>query len=157
MCHGVVCVSVNGMHAQARAHLASCPPCPPNRLRHTYTHPLICLVQLVGSVLAEDAKPLPAELDSFLNQGLAANQGQGAVLASLGTLALLTEHEVRSIAQGLCALDIHVLWKLDTQQLPGILCHKGFRWSVLAQLSFHLHTYTVMSGNACVNQVCADH
>ena len=128
----MVCVCVNGMLAQARAHPASYPPCPPNILRHRH-NTIMCPMQLVGSVLAEDAKPLPAELDAFLNQGLAANQGQGAVLASLGTLALLTEHEVRSIAQGLCALDTYVLWKLDTQRLPGILCYKGFRWSVLAQ------------------------
>ena len=86
--------------------------------RSSHGH-LACAMQLVGSVLAEDAKALPAELDAFLNQALAANGGQGAILASLGTLALLTEHEVRSIAQGLCALDRHVLWKLDTQQLPG--------------------------------------
>ena len=76
-------------------------------------------MQVVGSVLAEDAKPLPAELSDFLDQGRLDSHGQGAVFASLGTLALLTEDEVRSIAQGLVALDRHVLWKQDPQKLPG--------------------------------------
>lgn len=78
-----------------------------------------CCVQLVGSVLAEDARPLPAELSAFLDQGLPDHHGQGAVFASPGTLALLTEDEVCSIAQGLVALDKHVLWKQDPQKLPG--------------------------------------
>ena len=121
----------------------------------------MCSIQLVGSVLAEDAKPLPAELDAFLNQGLAANQGQGAVLASLGTLALLTEHEVRSIAQGLCALDTHVLWKLDAQRLPGTtvryMPRHGSKWAVLGCWSFSCSLHNGLSGNACGKHVCVAH
>lgn len=84
-----------------------------------FPQPMPPRVHLVGSVLAEDARPLPAELSAFLDQGLPDHHGQGAVFASPGTLALLTEDEVCSIAQGLVALDKHVLWRQDPQKLPG--------------------------------------
>lgn len=77
------------------------------------------VVQLVGPVLAEDAKPLASELNMFLESGL--SQGLGAVFVSMGTLARMTDEEVHSMAAGLSALPNPVLWKLDSSYLQGWL------------------------------------
>ena len=87
-------------------------------LEHWLTH-LTVVVQLVGPVLAEDAKPLAAELNMFVESGL--SQGLGAVYVSMGTLARMTDEEVHSMAAGLSALPNPVLWKLDSSYLQGWL------------------------------------
>ena len=66
---------------------------------------------MVGSLLTERAQPLPADLQGFLDQATAANEG--AVYVSFGTWANPTDDNLLSIARGLNALDKHVLWKLD--------------------------------------------
>lgn len=67
----------------------------------------------------QDAKPLPADLSTFLSQGLA--QGHSAVYVSMGTLARYTSDELHSMARALSALPNPVLWKLEPSQLPGML------------------------------------
>ena len=74
-------------------------------------------LQLVGPLMAEAAKPLPAELSSFLEQGL--DEGQGAVFVSMGTMARMTADELHSMALGLSALPNPVLWKLNLLDIPG--------------------------------------
>ena len=72
---------------------------------------------MVGPILAEDAKPLAQPLSDFLSQGQ--SSGHAAVYVSMGTLAMPTEAELRSMAEGLSALPNPVLWKLDEDFLPG--------------------------------------
>ena len=86
---------------------------------HPYpAHILSMLVQFVGPVLAEDAKPVTADLAAFLNQGL--QDGHAAVFVSMGTLARLSLEELTSMASALSRLPNPVLWKLDPGHLPGI-------------------------------------
>lgn len=75
------------------------------------------LLQLVGPILLDEAKPLPADLQSFLDKGLSGQHA--AVHVSMGTLARLSEDEVRSMAAALSALPNPTLWKLDEALLPG--------------------------------------
>ncbi|DBA74190.1 TPA: UDP-glycosyltransferase-like protein [Trebouxia sp. C0004] len=79
--------------------------------------PLPPKVHMVGPILLEDAKPLPADLKTFLDK--AVSSGLGAVYVSMGTLAVLSEDEVWSMAAALSALKNPVLWKLDRALLPG--------------------------------------
>jgi len=83
-----------------------------------------CVLQLVGPILLEEAKPLPADLSTFLDQGV--SSGLGAVYVSMGTLARLSEDEVLSMAAALSALSNPVLWKLDRALLPGELTQLSF-------------------------------
>lgn len=78
----------------------------------------LCGLQMVGPILAEPAKPLPQDLDAFLQQGIA--QGLGAVYVSMGSAARLSEEALLSMAQGLSALPSPVLWKLSQRDLPGV-------------------------------------
>ena len=78
---------------------------------------LLLLLQMVGPVLVEDAKPLSKDLRHFLDQGL--SDGHHAVYVSMGTLARLPEEELQSMAAALSALLNPVLWKLDPAHLPG--------------------------------------
>lgn len=75
-------------------------------------------MQVVGPILAEEAQPLPADLDKFLSQGI---DGPGAVYISMGTLARLNEAELLRMAEALSALPNPVLWKLDKAHLPGVI------------------------------------
>ena len=84
------------------------------------TH-LAVVVQLVGPLLAEDAKPLNLELNVFVESGL--RQGHAAVFVSMGTLARMTDEEVHSMAAGLSAFPNPVLWKLDSSYLQGQLLY----------------------------------
>ncbi len=83
-------------------------------------------MQMVGPILQEEAEPLPADLNTFLDKAM--SSGLGAVYVSMGTLAVLSGDEVRSMAAALSALKNPVLWKLDRALLPGLLfdsvmCH----------------------------------
>ena len=75
------------------------------------------MAQVLGPILADKAKPLPADVDSFLTQG--GLEGGGAVYVSMGTLARLDATELHSMAQALSGLPNPVLWKLDAAHLPG--------------------------------------
>ena len=81
---------------------------------------------MVGPILLEEAKPLPADLNVFLDKAM--STGRGAVYVSMGTLVRLSADEARSMAAALSALQSFVLWKLDPAHLPGLLfvlvmCH----------------------------------
>lgn len=69
--------------------------------------------------MAEPSKPLPADLEAFLGQGMA--RGHGGVYVSMGTAARLTQQEMRSLSQALSALPNPVLWKVSAVQLPSKL------------------------------------
>ena len=73
---------------------------------------------MVGPILLKEAKALPADLDSFLQQGTSGPHG--IVYVSMGSLAMLSEDEVQSMAAALSALPNPVLWKLDQALLPGM-------------------------------------
>ena len=72
---------------------------------------------MVGPILAEDAKPLPPDISTFPDEAL--TSGHPAVYVSMGTLAMPSEEELLSMVRGLSALPNPVLWKLDSQMLPG--------------------------------------
>ena len=81
---------------------------------------------MVGPNLLEEAKPLPADLNIFLDTAM--STGRGVAYVSMGTLVVLTADEARSMAAALSVLDSFVLWKLDHAHLPGLLfvfvmCH----------------------------------
>ena len=71
-------------------------------------------MQMVGSVLYEPPQALPQDLQSYLD-----GCSQGAVYVSMGTLGILTEAELHSLAGGLTWLPQCVLWKLSVNDLPG--------------------------------------
>lgn len=79
--------------------------------------PLPPKVHMVGPILLEEAKPLPADLNIFLDTAM--STGRGVAYVSMGTLVVLTADEARSMAAALSALDSFVLWKLDHAHLPG--------------------------------------
>ena len=58
-------------------------------LKHVQMSPMV--VQMVGPMMAEDAKPLPAELAAFLDQDIP--HGHPAVYVSMGTYAQLNQHK----------------------------------------------------------------
>lgn len=72
---------------------------------------------MVGPILAEPAKPLPADLKGFLEQGIA--QSHGALYVSMGTAARLTEAELLNLAATFADLPNPVLWKLSALDLPS--------------------------------------
>ncbi len=72
---------------------------------------------MVGPILAEDAKPLPPNMNTFLDEAL--TSGHPAVYVSMGALAMPSEEELVSMVRGLSALPNPVLWKLDSRMLPG--------------------------------------
>ena len=72
----------------------------------------------MGPLLAETAKPLPADLAGFLDSGL--SHGHPAVYVSMGTWARLTKDELTSMAEALSALPYNpILWKFDPVLMPG--------------------------------------
>ena len=98
--------------------LDALPHCEPDMLA-ACTKNCLWSVQVVGPILPEPPKPLPKELDSFLQQGTA--EELGAVYVSMGTAARLSEEALYSMAQGLSALPNPVVWKLSKQDLPGLI------------------------------------
>lgn len=74
---------------------------------------------MVGAVMADDAKPLPADLTAFLEQNLA--EGHGGMYVSMGTAARLTQQEMQGLSEALSALPNPVLWKVSAVQLPSML------------------------------------
>ena len=74
-------------------------------------------MQMVGSVLYEPPRKLPPDLQSYLD-----SCSQGAVYVSMGTLGILTQTELHSLAGGLERLPQCVLWKLGVADFPGIQC-----------------------------------
>lgn len=68
--------------------------------------------------MAAPPQPLPADLDTFLQQGLA--DGHSGVFVSMGTMARMTDDELHSMARGLSALPNPVLWKLNVLDIPGV-------------------------------------
>ncbi|DBB11136.1 TPA: hypothetical protein ACH3X3_006595 [Trebouxia sp. C0006] len=82
-----------------------------------YPHPIPPKVHMVGPILAETAKHLPADLKAFVQQG--ASEGHAAVYVSMGTAARLTTQELHSLKTSLASLPNPVLWKLAAVDLPG--------------------------------------
>lgn len=74
------------------------------------------LLQFVGPILVQDAKPLSEDPQQFLDHRL--SRGHYAVCASMGTLARLPEAELRNMAAAFSALLNPVLWKLDPKDMP---------------------------------------
>ena len=74
-------------------------------------------LQLVGPMNADPTQPLPADLHTFVEQGMRA--GHGALYVSMGTIVQLTEAELRSVAASLSALPNPVIWKLASHDLPS--------------------------------------
>ncbi len=105
------------------------------------------LLQLVGPILVQDAKPMSQDLQQFLDQGV--SKGQYAVYASMGTLARLPEAELRSMAAAFSALSNLVLWKLDAKDMP-----RGFAFIMsdcLAALSCALQCWGTLLCGLCVH------
>lgn len=123
------------------------------------------MLQLVGPISADSAKPLPADLSDFVEQGEAA--GHGAVYVSMGTAARLTEAELHSLAGSLSALPNPVLWKLAPRDLPSELGHRlalaalfiGTQWQALTQYSWQPLTQhsTVLHSETTVLLLCLMH
>ena len=89
--------------------------------------------------MASPGKPLPEDLQTFLNQDMPsgpsghASHHPGAVFASLGTTARLTNAEARGMAANLAALHRPVLWKISDVELPGTIT-----WSLCKHLQGNL-------------------
>ena len=87
--------------------------------------------QMVGALNTAPGKPLPADLQQFLDQMLPSGRSSGrsevagAVYVSVGTIVLLEEPEVLGLAANLASLDRPVLWKISNAELPGDSSLKG--------------------------------
>ncbi|BDA41086.1 UDP-glucuronosyltransferase 2B20 [Coccomyxa sp. Obi] len=71
-------------------------------------------VKLVGPLMPEPAKPLPADLEEFM----AGSGDMGVVYVSLGTVCSIGAQEFRKLAAALSALPAHVIWKVGADDLP---------------------------------------
>ena len=122
-------------------------------------------MQLVGPILAEPAKKLPSQLSNFLEEGTANNQG--AVYVSMGSAARLAEAQLHSMAQGLSGLPNPVLWKLSSEDLPGMLwshashayaprCNTGLNspMAVTGGKLFVFVRHQILAFMACLRRVC---
>lgn len=69
-------------------------------------------VKLVGPILPQPPKALPAELESFVSDSKSAGK-LGTVLVSFGSQARVTQDVVDKLATGLGALNANILWKLS--------------------------------------------
>lgn len=86
-------------------------------------------MQPVGPILAQDAKPLPQELASFLEQG--SQTDDGAIYVAMGTFARQTRDELKRMASVLSKLPNPVLWKLHPEHMPGELSASTLSdWSI---------------------------
>ena len=87
-------------------------------------------MQMVGALNTAPGKPLPADLQQFLDGELSSkprqstNESQvakvaGAIYVSMGTAVQMEAAEVMAMAANLAALDRPVLWKISNSELPG--------------------------------------
>eukprot|EP00884_Botryococcus_braunii_P021538 jgi/Botrbrau1/8068/Bobra.13_2s0034.1 len=76
-----------------------------------WLQPLPPHVKLVGPVMVEDPKPLPPDLEAFV-QG----SPQGFVLVSAGTVIQLSMEHVKEIGNALVGLPVRVIWKLRPEE-----------------------------------------
>lgn len=68
-------------------------------------------------MLAAPAEALQADLAEFLQGEAAASDG--AVYVNMGTLAVLSEDELHSLAAAFSIMPHPILWKLAPYDLPG--------------------------------------
>ena len=71
-------------------------------------------MQMVGSLLYAPPKQLPQDLQGYMD-----SCQQGVLYVSMGTLGMMTDPELQSLAGGLARLPQCVLWKLGADDLPG--------------------------------------
>ena len=71
-------------------------------------------MQMVGSMLYAPPKQLPQDLQGYMD-----SCQQGVLYVSMGTLGMMTQPELQSLAGGLARLPQCVLWKLGADDLPG--------------------------------------
>ncbi|CAK0754688.1 hypothetical protein CVIRNUC_002317 [Coccomyxa viridis] len=72
-------------------------------------------VKLVGPLMPEPAKPLPPDLQAFLD-----SSGEGGVVyVSLGTVCSIGAEEFRELASALSGLPAHVVWKASEADMPA--------------------------------------
>lgn len=80
---------------------------------------------MVGALNAAPGRPLPPDLQQFLDQNVpsqrmtGSSEVAGAVYVSVGTAVLLEEAEVLGLAANLASLERPVLWKISDAELPG--------------------------------------
>ena len=84
---------------------------------HKCLNPLMLWLQVVGPTSVDVAKPLPADLEAFLERGMAAQHG--AIYISMGSAAKLTKQELQSLADCVSAMPNPVLWKLSALDMPS--------------------------------------
>lgn len=96
--------------------------------------PLPPKVHMVGPILSEAAKPLPADLAAFVESGK--GSGHGAVYVSMGTAARLTAAELHSLSKSLSAIPNPVLWKLSDYDLPNNMTTASLRAPTIKFISF---------------------
>lgn len=88
------------------------------------------IVQMVGALNTAPGKPLPANLQQFLDQKVPSShpsgtfEEAGAVYVSMGTAVHLLEPEIHALAANLAALNRPVLWKISNFELPGTHLNK---------------------------------
>ena len=85
-------------------------------------------LQLVGPLMVSPPKPLPEDIQAFLNKATS-----GAVYVSMGTAVRLNKDEVKGMAANLAALNLPVIWKISNAELPGKILH-----STLSDLFFNV-------------------
>ena len=96
-------------------------------------------LQVVGPTSVDVAKPLPTDLEAFLERGRAAQHG--AIYISMGSVARLTEQELQSLADCVSALPNPVIWKLSALDLPSkhtFLCLPSLPYWPAVEMYFHL-------------------
>ncbi|KAK9835304.1 hypothetical protein WJX81_000609 [Elliptochloris bilobata] len=78
--------------------------------------PIVPNVKYIGGVLVGPSGPLPPDLEEFM-----VSSGEtGVVLASTGTVVILTPEQVRAMAEAFAALPARVLWKLTPGEAESL-------------------------------------
>ncbi|BDA49332.1 UDP-glucuronosyltransferase 2A1 [Coccomyxa sp. Obi] len=79
-----------------------------------WLRPLPPSLKFVGPLLPEPARPLPTDLEDFMNSA----GGQGVLLVATGTVATLGPKERLAMAATFAKLPLKVLWKLSKGEVP---------------------------------------
>lgn len=79
-----------------------------------WLRPLPPDLKMIGPILPEPARPLPADLEAFM-EGAGHN---GVLLVAMGTVATLGLKERQAMAAAFAQLPVHVLWRLSKSEVP---------------------------------------
>jgi hypothetical protein len=82
-----------------------------------FSHPIVPAIKVVGPILPEPTKPLPADLEAYVQSA----GPEGVVVVSLGTILYLSQSIIDRLKAALVQLPYKIIWKLnmDIGEVPA--------------------------------------